>query len=295
MAQSGTLWSDRRPADASGSVYYKILIRELENSGVVPCASASVNLRFHVEQAGESGVRELRHLNCPSLESPASARRFGWGFVFTGFLIAPSGAIDTYLCSLGALSNLMIVTCDDLIDSGVPVHSVLPEHQRESGGDASAVMLLLQHYLQAASELLLTPNLCRTMKKVIANMFDAEARTVTSPGALPYLFWLRKCSLPLVLMALPAFHAGRAQHYLSWIYRVGRFLGVVDDALDLQNDSLHNQPNCLLPLSEPDRLSLIGRTAAWGVSCMREWDALVPSNSHTILAREAFLQTIWGW
>ena len=238
--------------------------------------------------------------------SPAKATRLlGAGFVLTEFLIAPVSTCKVQrdrLCSLGALANLMVVACDRLLDDGVSVDKVLPPAELDAGGgESSAVMRLLREYMRRFETIRPEQPLRETVGKIVARMFEAETRTVRLRNRLAYRFWLRKCSLPFVLMGAPAWTGLRVEtpkgylHHLGWLYRLGRFFGALDDAVDFAGDASSGQPNLWQSWNEEQHPVLARRVADWAGLILRDWDSLVTRTIETAVLREVFLQNVWSW
>ncbi len=193
----------------------------------------------------------------------------------------------------------MVVTCDRLLDAGAEIENVLPARELATGGESSSVMLLLREYFERITALGADATLLRIVRKTVALMFEAEMQTVKLRDKLPYRFWLRKCSLPFVLMGFSAW-AGTCEsrekfmHYVLWVYRVGRFLGILDDAIDYDEDFRTGQPNCLRDYNENQRSVVISRAANQGVAVLEGWVNLM-GGAQPSIPRETFLHTIWGW
>jgi hypothetical protein len=242
-------------------------------------------------------------LQIPEIDTKASVLRLGWGYAITEFLVAPVCLADYLLdrvCSLGALVNCIVSTCDDLLDTGASVEDVLPVHQLTTGGDASPIMKMLREYFNRLRPLLSESESLAFVKRLTRRMFDSEIQTVVGPAPLPYRFWLRKCCFPLVLMAMPAYltltpdTSLKRLDYLFWLHRVGRFLGLLDDAFDLGDDMRHEHPNFFSSRSESSSLALMPRVARSASQTLSWWDAHVPP-SRRANSRDAFLHTVWGW
>jgi len=254
---------------------------------------------------GDTEWNGLAGLDVTGISAPKARRLLGAGFALAEFLIAPVPArtvIHNSVCSLAALANLMVVVCDGLLDGGASVGDVLPSAELAAGGGCSSpVMVLLREYFLRLEDIRPSEELLRRIRKLVARMFDAEIRTVRREGSLPYCFWLRKSSLPFVLMGLPAWAGcpdaspGRYIRHLLWLYRVGRFFGAIDDAVDFLEDCSAGQPNRWQEWEKVPRASAAACVAGWGTQILEEWDSLVPRTAETTVLRETFLHNIWGW
>ncbi len=235
----------------------------------------------------------------PELTPPSEAVLLGWGFAITEFLTAPTliaGLNRAQICSLGGLVNLIVVASDRLLDSG---HGIEPptNSTAESG---SPLQQLQSRYFSSLAALNLEEPLSRMTARAIPLMYEAEIATTRQEGCLPHKLWLRKCCLPFVVMALPACGKSSLEgrelsfRYLNWLYRVGRFLGAVDDATDYSDDVEATRPNYFNE-SKRTRPAAMQRIAGWGFEVLREWDRFVPRTCESEISRETFLHTVWGW
>jgi len=285
-------------------------------SALLQHAIAGRGLQADPEFAGEVtrkiaalGRREYTNGSLPNA-SPLSASRaeylLGTGSALTEFLIAPvpaSGRKGSELASLGGIVNLMVVVCDHLLDRGASVDEVLPPRQLAAyGGGGSPVVILLREYFRRLLSVVPDGTRLYTFKKVVCRMFAAEIQTLRTDGLLPYRFWLQKSSLPFVLMALPAWSIdareqapARYLRHLRWLFRVGRFFGALDDAVDFLDDCSSGHPNLWNARREQMHGSFAQRVANWGEHILATWDSLVPRTSEHILLREVFLHMVWGW
>ncbi len=300
------MWGDAAEVsspEAPAPPYFLELLAALARQGLQPDRTLSVYIRRRIELTGAAELRKLTFLDPHRSDAADFARRLGWGFAIAEFLTLPVPVSDLErdrACSLGALINLMVVTCDRLLDAGEKVRDVLPVHQIATGGDASLPMLLLREYFNRLSLLGPDQKLLRTIKKIVSRMFAAEIETVSPGSSLPYRFWLRKCSLPFVLMGLSAcaFPSSRQTassfRYLLWLHRLGRFFGAVDDAIDFHEDIENGHPNYWQAYNERARPPLVPRVANWGVAVLSQWEAIAPASRRSI-PRQTFLHTVWGW
>src|SRR5207302_2929071 len=115
---------------------------------------------------------------------------------------------------------------------------------------------------------------------------------------LPPALWRRKSALPLVIMGLPVWMTTQlldrrsyASH-LRWLYRLGRFFGLVDDAADLEEDRAAGRPNCFLRATGREVADPVARQ---GLLLLKTWDAGAPPSRHVSTMRETFLAITWSW
>lgn len=264
-------------------------------------------LRARIEDFGQEEWNQLNWMQLSALSPAVERYLLGAGCALTAFLIAPvpvklNWAEYRSLCSQGAVVNLMVVMCDRLLDGGSSLDSVLPPFELAAGGgDSSPVMGLLRQYFQRLQSLGANDRLQRTIGRVVRQMFEAEARTINSNGEIAYRFWLRKSALPFVLMALPVWSCCGVEsadayfRHVRWLYRVGRFFGAVDDAVDFVEDSCSGHPNCWYSWRRQSRPSAARRVAAWGKGILDEWDSLMRMRVESAIIRETFLHNIWEW
>ncbi len=296
------MWSGSKNSTSPFAVSLSISLAE---RGLLPSLHDRSGLRKRIEVLGKAEWSTLAHLDLPGIDPAMAVRLLGMGCAFTEFLIAPIAEPSPRhisLCSLGALMNLMVVVCDGLVDGGEVVESVLPAAQLAAdGGEASPVMVLLREYFRRLPDTCREKLFLQTIRKSVTRMFDAEIQTVSFGSDLPDRFWLRKCSLPFVLMALPAWAEKRCAYleryfrHLSWLYRLGRFFGSLDDAMDSEDDARMGHPNYWNGYNEKLRPSVSSKIADWGAAVLGGWETLLPSANQNLELREIFLHFVWGW
>jgi hypothetical protein len=237
------------------------------------------------------------------LEPCRTQRLLGIGYAFTEFLAAPvvGPATPRTICSLGAIANLMVVICDRMLDSGIPVEAVLAENGMPKDATVSR---LLDLYWRKFATMEADKSLVEIIQRVIRRMFAAEMETVRRRDELPYRYWLRKSALPFVLMGLPAWacrcrdnrNSGfKLAEHVRWLSKVGRFFGVLDDAADYEADIRSGDAN-YFRLVPKNRSADVGqRVANWGSDILREWDSLVIAAPKSAIFRETFSNITWGW
>lgn len=273
-------------------------------------AQSAAQIERRIQELADKEWPQIEGLNLDPLPPTEQGKLLAKGFALTAFLIAPVPGVeanDKRFCALGAMVNLMVVLCDRLIDSGSPPEAVVPPADfSDFGSERSPVTLLLQRFLQHSVSDGTNEAHCRTIHKTIRSMFDAEARTVAAKTELPYRFWLRKSALPFVLMALPAWtgstDSSKHPHFrqLRWLYKVGRFLGAVDDAVDFLQDARQGHPNYWRTKQESFYPAIAERVAEWGQEVLEEWDRMVlnsqaANSGQDAILRQIFTFNVWNW
>jgi hypothetical protein len=275
---------------------------EFAKHNLLPDSEIRRCIQREAEIFGKSEWAALGRLGPLGTQANRGINLLGLGYVLTEFLAAPVITPATpAILSLGALVNLMVVVCDRLLDGGVEIEQVLPQVELNAGGgDSSPVMLLLREYFRGLAAIPLNKPLLSTIVTAITRMFEAESRTLIQQPGLSYLYWLRKSALPFVVMGLPAWAGSqsvdrsRCIRHLNWLYRVGRFFGALDDAVDFEEDEGTGQPNRWQGNTWPGPV-IAKRIADWGECVIRGWDSLVPKEGRTAVLRETFLYIVSGW
>jgi hypothetical protein len=110
---------------------------------------------------------------------------------------------------------------------------------------------ITRYYFKSLKEICLERNkvhLYHAILTIVARMHEAE--TASFKRNLTRTEHLRKNGLPFVILGITAWLSidqkkDRWRHLL-WTYRVGSFLGIVDDLVDYDNDFKENQINQFL-------------------------------------------------
>ncbi len=282
------------------------------------------------------GVRTCRRAFAafPSpLPDSHQVRILGYGRLLTEFAIAPvslSLRAREEIARLGSLANFMIAIYDKYVDLLADDGAVLPRRAlldavrdrksvrlmwlRVLGSPGPRLMIrLLTLYRRRAKRLVLRaamrPSVAGVMRRAIMTMYDAESDTRGKPGQTPTQRTLRrKSALPFVVMGLPAWVAtdqslsARYRWHLRWLYRLGEFLGWIDDAVDLEEDHHAGQPNRVKHVlsqrlgADGDDFRLAHRIAQQGQRVVAEWRerAREVPYSHPIV-RDALPVTVCSW
>ncbi len=278
---------------------------------LVQIRGEAVTMALRREVGETAWLQGLSLLKVPSAAN-AVRRACGFGALLTEFLIAPL-ALDpleqTDAASLGARVNLIVSLYDHYVDQGMAPHQVLPEQ----GGEAAVplVPLLVRGYYAR-----LRPSRNTALvHRAIARMRDAEDRVAA--GESSPLLWRRKSALPWVVMGMSprgaddrflssaqspmprVSTAARASKrvssgsqephlsHLAWLYRLGCFLGWIDDAADVERDRSQGRANAFAKL-HPQEVPGIARS---GRNLLKWWDARCRDAD----TRSAFLYCVNSW
>jgi hypothetical protein len=233
-------------------------------------------------------------------------RVLGIGHALTQFAIAPLGPLPEptrqAICAAGGLSNFIVALYDQLLDRNGFAPSILPragllqamngtvpqdDALRQDGGACPQRLMasLVAIYFGRIRGLSLGSGgeAERLLGRVILAMYDAESDTVErSPLLVCRKSLQRKASLPFVVMGLPAWLVVKRSvrttvgwHY-RWLYRLGTFLGWIDDAVDEHKDRAEGRPNVFanpngFPESSRTRPALASQIARNGMRIISEW------------------------
>lgn len=264
-------------------------------------------------------------------------RILGFGWWMTRFLIAPlrpPAPADAAVADAGALANLIVALYDQFVDSGRLGPAILSPTTLESGlhawpgPDTPAVGppdppkdvlddLVLRYFelVAAIPRGQLSGVVDSLLPGAIRRMYDAENRLIevgkgatdrTSEGRLgcSHALLRRKAALPFVVMGLPGWSASRprssiaAAWHLRWMYRVGTFLGWIDDAVDLDDDAAARAPNrvrCALVAHPAGAAGLAALIASSGVRCLDDWRRYTGDEPQTDVVTAVLGAAVYSW
>lgn len=251
-------------------------------------------------------------LHRPHLEGDVT-RILGFGDALTRFAAAPvrlDAAVEERVVELGALANLIVTMYDGCLDDASAAGDPLPRdalarawslEEATADGSASAAQALLTRLVfEYRSRLIAlgTGPARELVERAIARMYAAERATREghNPAAL-----LRKNALPFVVMGFPAWVAGSRtaddgciRWHLAWLYRLGSFIGWVDDIIDLSADRAAGHPNRVLDAFLADQVAgLPAAVAARGRRVMKEWCVRVDRSRHSMAGILPTVVTSW--
>jgi hypothetical protein len=234
-------------------------------------------------------------------------RMLGLGYALAAYIVAPVKVSPAQLRDvliLGALTNFLVAVYDQFLDAGAGATDVLPRHavasvfersalpalasaaasdERVCGDDRTAVMVALTNeYRRRLFALPAQTNrawLIRELGRISVAMYDAEQDSRNGMST-PQLHL--KSALPFLVMGMPAWLvASRFDRQLfrwhrRWLYRLGRFIGWVDDAVDVDDDRMSGQPNLvqgsLAGAANPDTsMRLAAQIATQGRDIRDQW------------------------
>lgn len=296
------MWDDNAAAQSGPALYGRALISELSARGLVPDPRLQPLILARIQHFGRLEASRLSVHSVAGMKATKVRWALGAGFTMTEFLVAPVlGAISPpEICSLGALVNLMVVVCDRLLDSGTPLDRVLP-----LSGNSSPVFDLLDTFRTKLVARKPTDKVHALTEKLIARMVESERQTVLVRDCLSYRDWLGKSAFPFVLMGVPAWTCSECaaqtrasvafSFHLRWLSRVGRFFGVVDDAVDYQRDLFSSQPNYFRSKSLGTWNELCRRAGDWCAGVLRDWHRFAGYSSKAVIFKETFLNLTWSW
>lgn len=229
------------------------------------------------------------------------ALALGGGRTLTEFLVSPLGLPDdlqTEVASLGALANFLVTTYDRLLDSDRDPDEVLapltltlamtgqsPRLRAvavQSSPVQRAFIRLVRDYFTRIERLphaRSRPEVRRAVDHHIQTMYAAERETVS--GTVTGEVLRIKSSYPLVVMGLPGWlatdrlTADRYDRHVAWLEDVGEFLGLIDDAIDLQEDAAVGLTNRVaMKRSEQGDTRTVTEIVETGRAVFCDWEVL---------------------
>ena len=199
-------------------------------------------------------------------------RVLGFGASLTAFMLPPvhiDESLSRELCTLGAHANLLVSLFDQVADecsgTALPLSPAIVARAcagrgrarlawgSNSGAPVARLLTrLLSAYVRRRDRLTYSrryqPVRALHTRAIVA-MHAAELETLASASGVTDRVIRRKSALPFVVMGLPAWLAvervppATFRAHLRWLYRVGSFLGWIDDAADLDADRAGGRPN----------------------------------------------------
>jgi hypothetical protein len=284
-----------------------LLAEQLAHSGLRPDCNRSAYIRDRILFFGEMELERVSRVLGPlDLGRSFTINRLGFGYVLTEFATAPVPwkATGEDVFSLGALANLIVVAFDKLADSGLTVEGVMPPevaHGADSVSASPVARLASEYYRRLRSLPWRRDGVLTSVENAIRRMYQAEVASIHLGEQLPPHLWRRKCCLPFVVMALPAwareddFSSSAYLRHLHWLYRVGHFLGALDDAIDFEPDRAQGRPNYWRHSGASMGTTTAIRIARWGSQVLAAWDEQTQGAARNLVLRESFLTTVWAW
>lgn len=263
---------------------------------------------------------------------PDCERVLGFGAMLTAFMLPPvviDDGLSRDVCTLGAHANLLVSLFDQVADespgAALPLSPAIVESACMGRGRARLAWrsrtgapvgrLLARLLTDYVSRLDRLPCSARyrgvraLQAKAIVAMHAAELRTLGPASSVTERVIRRKSALPFVVMGLPAWLAvGRVpapalRAHLRWMYRVGNFLGWIDDVADVDADRAAGRPNRVAAaLGREGRSGGFDETrrlaraiAKDGLRIMAERDAALMSGHRSRAADDVLSTVVLSW
>ncbi len=291
----------------------------LGEAGVVASYDEYRDLRARASREGSHALELLRGAIGPEVWDRAAAeigfssrqdqvRVLGYGRLLTRFTSAwvdVRAAAREDVVNLGTLANLIVTWYDQYVDRratpGVlrrwALRDVLAGRRSWrrvlarvfARHGARFMARLVDEYFARLRDLegegrAAAPGLL--LRRMILAMYDAHARATArgeAQGAIKAP--VRKAALPFVVMALPVWLAATASDrsllvaHVRWTYRLGAFIGWIDDAVDVEQDRAARHVNRVARALEGGA-AVAGATVRsivrLGTRVLSEWQRRVP-------------------
>lgn len=277
-----------------------------------------------IRQSGRAVLKELNVLGERSLRLSLKGfllrrryvRLMGWGARFAYFCSAP--VADTQydaVLALGGLTNLIIALYDFELDERPGRHtppfteewlaSAFVNTESPSSASASRLEQLVMLYIKNLHAMPYShtrPHIARLIQKTIVRLHRIENQTQTQLGEgnrqrvarmrSGYLFML--FGLPIWLAAASIDEDNLCWH-MHWLYRLGVFLGWIDDWSDALNDRQTHHPNVVNSAlrNQPNYLQLVSRIARQGDHIRKDWRQAVPL--HLLYLERVLKVAVTSW
>jgi hypothetical protein len=276
-------------------------------------------------------IQALLRLGRPFPQADAE-RVLGFGTMLTAFMLPPvriDEALSRELLTLGAHANLLVglfdLVADECPGSALPLSAAIVESAcagrgrvrlawRPHTGTPVARLLtrILSTYVRRLDRLPYSGRhrqVRALQTRAILAMYDAELRTLGSVSAVTDRVMRRKSALPFVVMGMPGWLAvervppSMFRAHLRWLYRVGSFLGWIDDAADLGADLAAGRPNRVAAAlaregsgSALDSAERLARAiASAGTRIMAERMSALPSRHPGAAAGDVLPTVVLSW
>jgi hypothetical protein len=239
----------------------------------------------HAEACGEDIARSLAaavggpvwnaglESLAPAYRPPDLRRILGLGHELTRYLIAPAPLRNAseirVVARLGALANLIVSVHDFLADDRPGADAWLvpdrlcglleADEQPDVGlspAQALTSALIRTYGRQVAALAAAAASPADELLDTILRMRDVHQRATSG---VPASVLIEKNTLPFVIAAMPAWiiaaSRSRRDDHLVWVQDVGAALGLLDDAVDLDDDLRRGHPNLVDLLGRAGSLS----------------------------------------
>ena len=318
-----TLWAElRRAGVLPDDARYDEGRRAVTRAGVQECAWLESAIGHR------SWNRGLVALRRPEPQADC-VRVLGFGRLLTEFLLTANpierSARDDVI-HLGALANFIVALFDHLADdSALGAHTLSPAaleracrgsrvhlrwHSCFGVPEGRLIARLVLEYFRRLDRLPFArrnTGVRELVSRAILAMYAAELATLHRSRPSRKVL-RRKSALPLVVMALPAWLASeridqsRLRRHVRYAYRLGEFIGAIDDAADADLDLAAGRPNRVLealhargPARDMISSNLARDIACEGVRLLEDRQSLAVDASDRGEARDALGLVVRSW